>query len=67
MLTELHCHTNISDNNFTTEEIIKKAAEKKKEKRLGSIITDSASDRALCVCVFRVSAGNDDGSVLHWR
>ena len=44
----------------------KKAAEKKKE-RLGSIITDSASDRALCVCVFRVSAGNDDGSVPHWR
>ncbi|MCB4275992.1 PHP domain-containing protein [Clostridioides difficile] len=28
MLTELHCHTSISDNNFTTEEIIKKAAEK---------------------------------------
>ena len=46
----------------------KKSSRKvKKEKRLGSIITDSASDRTLCVCVFRVSAGNDDGSVLHWR
>ena len=46
---------------------MKEKKQQKKEKRLGSIITDSASDRALCVCVFRVSAGNDDGSVLHWR
>ena len=44
-----------------------KDSRKVKEKGLGSIITDSASDRTLCVCVFRVSAGNDDGSVLHWR
>ena len=42
----------------------KRQQKSKKKKGLGSIITDSASDRTLCVCVFRVSAGNDDGSSL---
>ena len=46
----------------------KKQAEKVKRKKARDPLSLTVLlIRTLCVCVFRVSAGNDDGSVLHWR
>ena len=44
-----------------------KKQQKRKKKKGWDPLSLTVLLIALCVCVFRVSACNDDGSVLHWR